>query len=144
MTALKTTQQTALDNLAALLTEATTGLRKVYIDLPDAIVTPCLIVADNQECIERRLAQWREIEWDLEFRVYVQQSQGLARAYDKARDIRGDLMDRLGTDVTLSTAISRSFWKQGPRITGLQWGTVDHVGILGIYTLIIREGYSFA
>lgn len=149
MTALKATQNSALAALAALLTEATTGLRYVYTDHPDSILVPCMVVRDVG-CIERREGQWRVVEWDLEFSIYTPLSPNTPKAYARARDIRADVIDRLGTDITLGGMVSNSYWLDAVRLTALRWGGTDedggiaYAGAIGTYRLVIKEGRAFA
>ncbi len=144
--ALKDSCSTALTNLAGLLTEATTGLEYVYTEPPDQINAPCLVMRD-QGLSEGRAGGWRIVEWELEFSVYVSLRPDTPTAYDTARDIRADLVDRLGDDITLGGAIHNSYWKQPPRVTALRWGGEEgtlHAGVIGVLTLVIKEARSFA
>lgn len=143
MTALKTLQQTALDNLAALLTEATTGLRRVHVDPVDALNELPALEVHDQGILEQRAGQWRELLWDIELIGYVQLGK-LELALDKVRDVRADVIDQLGTDITLGGAISNSLWQEPMRVVGLEKGTVQYVGFRGLYRLVIRENRSFA
>ncbi len=149
MTALKTTQASALAALAALLTEATTGLRYVYTDHPDSIITPCMVVRDVG-CGERREGQWRIVEWDLELSIYTPLSPTVPKAYARARDIRADVIDQLGTDITLGGTVSNSYWLDPVRLTGLRWGGTDeeggtmYAGAIGTYRLVVKEAKAFA
>lgn len=141
--ALKDTQQTALDNLAALLTEATTGLRKVHTDPPGGIgALPCLVILD-EGLTENRHGQWRELLWDLRLQVYVQVGK-LEQAVKKTRDIRADLIDRLGTDITLGGVVRNTLWIEEPKLLGLAWGEIEYAGVDGVYRLVLREDRSFA
>lgn len=140
---LKATQDTALANLQTLLTLASTGLRHRYTDMPDSINDlPALVMVDRG-MMENRHGQWREIEWDIEFQLFVQIGT-LARALETCRDIRADIIDQLGTDITLGGAVTNSYWREPMRLTGLELATVEYAGVTGIYTLVIKEARTFA
>jgi len=97
---LKALQQSVLTNLAALLTPAATGLRQVHVDAPDSLaMLPCLVVFD-EGFRPQRLNSWQKIEWRLRLQVFVQRG-ALAAALKQCRDLRGDLIDRLDTSLTL-------------------------------------------
>lgn len=140
---LKATQQTALDNLVALLTEATTGLKRVHTDPPDALSElPALIIFDRG-VTEVRHGQWRELRWDLGLTAFVQLGK-LSDALQKVRDLRGDLIDRLGTDITLDGAVERTTWATAVQVTAAEWNRREYAACEGVYTLWIRESYAFA
>lgn len=149
MTALKTRQSNALAALVALLTEAATGLRKVYPDPPDSLITPCLVIGDSG-LKEERAGQWRIIEWDLALSAYVAIKPTLLDAHLQARDIRADLIDTLASSITIGGTVTNTYWREGLRITGLSWGSMPedggakYVGVVGTYVLVIQEAWPFA
>lgn len=155
MTALKTLESDAVDNLAALVTEAATGIKHVYKSIPDSIDVPALLISDavgdrDLGLHEKRLGQWREVSWDLELTGYVAISPTLSKASNLARKIAADLVDQLGTDITLGGTVHDTYWRTPVRLTALAWGGEPEqggklfVGFTGIYTLVFKEARSFA
>jgi len=140
--ALSDTQDTALANLATLLTKATTDLERVYIDAPGSLnETPCMVVFDAG-MTEERSGGWREILWDLELAVYV--SEANPESLKKARTVRAKVLEQLGTDITLGGAISNSLWVEPFRLAALQYGTVEYDGARGMLRLVIRGAKAYA
>lgn len=141
--ALKDSQQSALDNLATLLTEATTGLKRVHKDQTDALSELPALVLFDAGLIEERQGQWREMIWTLTLRAFVQIGK-LETAMAKVRDVRADLVDQLGTDITLGGAVSNTFWQTPMTLVPLEYNGIDYAGCEGNYALVIREARAFA
>lgn len=153
MTALKTLQSDAISALAALVTQATTGIKSVLTEVPDALPPlPCLIISESPDggVNEQRDGQFGVIRWDLDLRVYLALSPSLAKAQEKMRDIRADLIDRLDGDITLGGKVHNTIWRGSMRITTFQFGAdakgnpILYAGIYGGYTLIFKVARSYA
>lgn len=140
---LKTDQQAALDRLAALVTVGTTGIQRVYTDPPTKIEElPALVVFDDG-MQPVRAGQWQEIEWRWKLQVFVQIGT-LELALKKVRDIRGDLIDRLDTDITLNGTVSRTLFVAPLRLVEIKWAGVDYAGIDGTYQLFLKSGKAYS
>ena len=142
--ALKDTQQEALEYLRSWISPATTGILHVDIDAADAINELPILVIFDEGMLDRRVpgSGRRELEWDLQLQVFVQLSD-LATAMRKCRDIRGDLIDRLGKSLTLGHVVSRTVWKEGLKAVDLEYGGVKYAGLTGVLTLILNDAFSY-
>jgi len=148
--ALKDRQKAALAALQErLLSAPGLQLRAVYLGMPGNITPDCVVITESPDggLVETRREQWREIEWDLHVSIYVGEAR-LEEAQQRARDLRADVLDALGGDITLGGTVAYSYWRGPFRVTALRFGGDDqattYVGATGILTLVIKEGFGYA
>ncbi|MGH9485744.1 MAG: hypothetical protein ACRD1F_11875, partial [Terriglobales bacterium] len=119
-------------------------LSTVLIDPTDAINDlPALCLFDDG-MTEERLGQWRVVPWDLKIQIFVSRAGELADAHAVCRDFRADLIDVLGSDITLGGNCKNTLWQSPPKIAGISFQGTDYVGVDGVYRIRFEEGRNFS
>jgi hypothetical protein len=141
---LKTIQKNAIDNLTALMTFEATEIVRVYFEPQGAInELPALLIFDEGMTELRPGNARREIEWHLRLQVLAQEGDSV-EAYELARDIRANLVDKLGEDITLGGVVQRTTWRDPIQLLNLRWGDADHAGVDGVYTIWLNDSRTFS
>jgi hypothetical protein len=132
-------QEAALQRLVALVTEATTEIVRVHMEVEDNInEMPALVLQDEGMWDERIGGGESDVSWDIRMKVFLQRSD-LGEAHAKARRIRAKLISRLATDITLAGNADRTMWEEPIAIDRSdEYAGTPYLVINGLYRVYLK------